>query len=86
MILVFFLFHIQIYSKHNIIIKRILIVFDLVDVQYSVVIDAGSTGNRGTAYKFHIDRKSKQFILDDGEQYVKVHGGLGTFEPLEVNS
>ncbi|XP_031641021.1 ectonucleoside triphosphate diphosphohydrolase 5-like [Contarinia nasturtii] len=59
--------------------------FNINDVQYSVVIDAGSTGNRATAYKFNINRKTKQFILDDGEEYVKEHGGLGTFvDPSEA--
>lgn len=53
--------------------------FFVTDVQYVVIIDCGSTGSKATGYKFHIDRKTKQFVLDDGDVYYKKSPGLATF-------
>lgn len=67
------------------IVDKIAISFGYKQLQYAVVIDAGSTGSRVIGYEFHIGYLDNRLVLDK-ELFVQVKPGLSSYhdKPAEV--
>lgn len=67
------------------IVDTIALTLGYKQLQYAVVIDAGSTGSRVIAYEFHIGYLDSRLVLDK-ELFVQVKPGLSFYhdKPTEV--
>lgn len=67
------------------IVDKIALTLGYKQLQYAVVIDAGSTGSRVIAYEFHIGYLDSRLVLDK-ELFVQVKPGLSFYhdKPTEV--
>lgn len=67
------------------IVDKIAVTLGYKQLQYAVVIDAGSTGSRVIAYEFHIGYLDGRLVLDK-ELFIQVKPGLSSYhdKPAEV--
>lgn len=66
-------------------VDKIAVSLGYKQLQYAVVIDAGSTGSRVIAYEFHMGYLDGRLILDK-ELFVQVKPGLSSYhdKPAQV--
>lgn len=67
------------------IVDKIAVSLGYKQLQYAVVIDAGSTGSRVVAYEFHMGYLDNRLVLDE-ELFVQIKPGLSYYhdKPTEV--